>query len=576
MGKIDWKKEEDRKRFWHSGSHLMTQAVLRVFKGQDIGLGVGTAIDDGFYQDYDIKGLRQEDLIKIEKEMEKIVNEKLEITQREISKKDALKFYKKDPYKTELINAVKGNKVSMYKQGEFDNLCKGPHVSNTSEIKAFKLTKISGAYWRGDSKNKMLTRIYGIAFQDKKILRQWLNAMEEAEKRNHLKLGKELDLFSMHAEAPGSVFIHPKGMVVWNELVNFWKQEHARAGYSEINTPLILKKELWEKSGHWDHYKENMYFTVVDGEDFAIKPMNCPGGILVYKTKRRSYRELPMRIGELGTVHRHELSGVLNGLFRVRKFTQDDAHIYCTEEQVEQEIIGVIDLVDKFYKVFGFTYHAELSTRPAKAIGSKQVWDKAEAALEKALKKKKMDFKINKGDGAFYGPKIDFHLRDSLGRTWQCATIQLDFSMPEKFDLSYIDKDDKAKRPVMIHRVIYGSLERFFGILIEHYGGAFPLWLSPMQVTLLPIADRHLKYAEKVKALFEEKGLRVAVDARSESVSAKVRDAQMQKTPYILVVGDREETEGSVNVRQRNGKVVGTKKAEQFAEELLKEIEGKK
>ena len=576
MGKIDWKKEEDRKRFWHSGSHLMTQAVLRVFKGQDIGLGVGTAIDDGFYQDYDIKGLRQEDLIKIEKEMEKIVNEKLEITQREISKKDALKFYKKDPYKTELINAVKGNKVSMYKQGEFDNLCKGPHVSNTSEIKAFKLTKISGAYWRGDSKNKMLTRIYGIAFQDKKILRQWLNAMEEAEKRNHLKLGKELDLFSMHAEAPGSVFIHPKGMVVWNELVNFWKQEHARAGYSEINTPLILKKELWEKSGHWDHYKENMYFTVVDGEDFAIKPMNCPGGILVYKTKRRSYRELPMRIGELGTVHRHELSGVLNGLFRVRKITQDDAHIYCTEEQVEQEIIGVIDLVDKFYKVFGFTYHAELSTRPAKAIGSKQVWDKAEAALEKALKKKKMDFKINKGDGAFYGPKIDFHLRDSLGRTWQCATIQLDFSMPEKFDLSYIDKDDKAKRPVMIHRVIYGSLERFFGILIEHYGGAFPLWLSPMQVTLLPIADRHLKYAEKVKALFEEKGLRVAVDARSESVSAKVRDAQMQKTPYILVVGDREETEGSVNVRQRNGKVVGTKKAEQFAEELLKEIEGKK
>ena len=475
-----------------------------------------------------------------------------------------------------MINAVKGNKVSMYKQGEFDNLCKGPHVSNTSEIKAFKLTKISGAYWRGDSKNKMLTRIYGIAFQDKKILRQWLNAMEEAEKRNHLKLGKELDLFSMHAEAPGSVFIHPKGMVVWNELVNFWKQEHARAGYSEINTPLILKKELWEKSGHWDHYKENMYFTVVDGEDFAIKPMNCPGGILVYKTKRRSYRELPMRIGELGTVHRHELSGVLNGLFRVRKITQDDAHIYCTEEQVEQEIIGVIDLVDKFYKVFGFTYHAELSTKPAKAIGSKQVWDKAEAALEKALKKKKMDFKINKGDGAFYGPKIDFHLRDSLGRTWQCATIQLDFSMPEKFDLSYIDKDDKAKRPVMIHRVIYGSLERFFGILIEHYGGAFPLWLSPMQVTLLPIADRHLKYAEKVKALFEEKGLRVAVDARSESVSAKVRDAQMQKTPYILVVGDREETEGSVNVRQRNGKVVGTKKAEQFAEELLKEIEGKK
>jgi len=576
MGRINWKKPEDRERFWHSASHLMTQAVLRVFKGQNIGLGVGTPIDEGFYQDYDIKELHPEDLEKIEKEMQKIVEEKLEIKQRDIPKKEALKFYKKDPYKTELVNAVKGSKVSMYKQGEFDNLCKGPHVSNTSEIKAFKLTKIAGAYWRGDSKNKMLTRIYGIAFPDKKMLRQWLHLKEEAEKRNHVKLGKELDLFSMHEEAPGSFFIHPKGMVVWTELVDFWRQEHRKAGYVEISTPLILKKGLWEQSGHWQHYKENMYFTLIDGEDFAVRPMNCPGGILVYKNKRHSYRELPMRVAELGTVHRHELSGVLNGLFRARKFTQDDAHIYCTEEQVEQEIVNVIELVDRFYKVFGFEYHVELSTRPAKAMGSKKVWDQAEKALENALKKKKIQFKVNEGDGSFYGPKIDFHIKDSLGRTWQCATIQLDFQMPEKFDLTYIDKDDKPKRPVMIHRVIYGSMERFFGILIEHFGGAFPLWLSPVQVSLIPIADRHAKYAEKAGREMSEAGLRVTLDARQESVSAKVRDAQLQKIPLILVVGDREQKEGSVTVRLRNGKIVGAKKVGKFVEESLKQVEEKR
>jgi len=487
--------------------------------------------------------------------MKKIVKERLEIKQRNISK---------------------GSKVSMFKQGEFDNLCKGPHVSNTSEIKAFKLTKLAGAYWRGDSKNKMLTRIYGIAFPDKKMLRQWLHTREEAEKRNHLKLGKELDLFSMHSEAPGSVFIHPKGMVVWNELLKFWREEHEKAGYGEVNTPSIMKESLWVQSGHFAHYEENMYFTEIDGEKYAIKPMNCPGGILVYKTKRHSYKELPLRVAELGVVHRHELSGVLNGLFRVRKFTQDDAHIYCTEEQVEQEVINVIELVDRVYKVFGFSYHVELSTRPAKAMGSKKLWDKAEAALNNALKKKKMAFKVNEGDGAFYGPKIDFHIKDSLGRTWQCATVQLDFQMPEKFDLTYVGKDDKQKRPVMIHRVVFGSMERFFGILIEHFGGAFPLWLSPVQVSLIPIADRHAKYAEKAAKEMREAGLRVYLDARQETVSSKVRDAQLQKIPRMVVFGDQEKKNSTLAVRNLDGKVQKNVKLKDFIKDILDRVEKRK
>ena len=577
MEKIDWSKKEDREKFWHSASHLMTQAVLRVFKGQNIGLGVGVAIEDGFYQDYDIKELHPEDLKKIKKEMQKIVKEKLGITQRDIPKKEALEFYKNDPYKTELANAVKGEKVSMYRQGEFDNLCKGPHLPNTSYIKAFKLTKIAGAYWRGDSKNKMLTRIYGIAFPEKKMLIDWIQSREEAEKRNHLKLGKELDLFSMNEAAPGVPFFHGKGMVLWNELAGLWRKEHVKRGYEELNTPIILKKELWERSGHWDHFKENMYFTKVDEEDYAIKPMNCPGGILVFKQKRYSYRDLPIRAGEMGTVHRHELSGVLNGLFRVRKFTQDDAHIFCTEEQIEQEIIGVIELVDHFYtNIFGFKYHAELSTRPEKAMGSKQAWDKAEAALKKALQKKKMKFKVNEGDGAFYGPKIDFHIKDSLGRTWQCATIQLDFAMPEKFDLQYIGKDDKPHRPVMIHRVVYGSMERFIGILIEHYGGAFPLWLNPVQVVVVPIADRHAKYGGEIAKEMLEKGIRAELDSRNESVSYKVRHWQKQKANYILVVGDKEKKNGSITVRTRQGKVLGEKKADKFTAAILKQASERK
>ena len=568
---------EGKNVFWHSASHLMTQAVLRVFKNQEIGLGVGTAIENGFYQDYGMEPLHPDDLKKIEKEMGKIVSETQEITQRDVSKKDALKFYKKDPYKTELTNAVSGEKVSMYKQGEFDNLCKGPHVPNTSYLKAFKLTKISGAYWRGDSKNKMLQRIYGIAFPKEQVLTDYLHLIEEAEKRNHIKLGKELDLFSMQEEAPGAAFIHPKGMVVINELLDYWHEEHRKAGYVEVSTPQIMKKELWVRSGHWEHYKENMYFTKVDDEDFAVKPMNCPGGMLVYKSKRHSYRELPIRMAELGIVHRHELSGVLNGLFRVRKFTQDDAHIFCLPSQIESEVIAMIELFDRIYKKIGFEkYRIELSTKPEKAMGSDEVWEKAEKALGNALKKLKIDYKINAGDGAFYGPKIDFHLKDSLGRSWQCGTIQLDFSMPEKFDLYYIGEDDKPHRPAMLHRVVYGSIERFLGILIEHYGGAFPLWLSPVQVKVIPVSDKHNKYAEKVNAELFEAGIRVEVDSKTETVSYKIRNAQMEKVPYMVVCGEKEEKGSSLAVRQRSGKVVQGVKTKDFVAQLKKEIAEKK
>ncbi|MFH1256131.1 MAG: threonine--tRNA ligase [Candidatus Diapherotrites archaeon] len=572
---LTWNSKEGKSVFWHSASHLMTQAVLRVFKGQNIGLGVGTAIDDGFYQDYDLKELHPEDLEKIEKEMQKIVNEKLRVTQRDVPKKDALNFYKKDPYKTELVNAVAGEKVSMYSQGEFDNLCKGPHVPNMDYISAFKLTKIAGAYWRGDSKNKMLTRIYGIAFPEKKLLDAWLHLIEEADKRNHLKLGKEMDLFSMQPEAPGCVFMHPKGMVIWNDLIDFWRQEHFRRGYSEISTPLILKKDLWIRSGHWDHYRNNMYFTKIDEEDFAVKPMNCPGGMLVYKTKRHSYRELPIRMAELGTVHRHELSGVLNGLFRVRKFTQDDAHIFCTPEQVEKEVMGVIELIDFIYRAIGFRdYNVELSTRPEKAMGSLEQWNKAESALKHALEGKGIKYKINPGDGAFYGPKIDFHVKDALGRTWQCATIQLDFQMPEKFGLKYIGADDNEHVPAMIHRVIFGSIERLIGILIEHFGGKFPLWLAPVQVKVVPVSEKFNAFAAKVLAQLREKGIRAELDERNETVSHKIRDAQLEKVPLIAVAGEKEQKDGTVNVRDREGKQRELK-LDEFVADLLKKIREK-
>ncbi len=579
MGKIDWDKKEDRERLWHSSSHIMAEAVKEFYPKAKF--AIGPPIEEGFYYDFDVEEpFTPADLKKIEKKMKGLVGKNEKFVRKEISFEEAKKLFRGQPYKLELIEELKkaGEKnVSIYNSGSFTDLCKGPHLESSEPIKAIKLLKVAGAYWKGDEKNKMLQRIYGISFPEKSMLNEWVRQREEAEKRNHIKLGKELDLFSMHEESPGSPFFHARGMVIWNELAQLWRKEHLKKGYEELNTPVILKKELWERSGHWDHYKENMYFTKVDEEDYAIKPMNCPGGILIYQTKRHSYKDLPIRAGEMGTVHRHELSGVLNGLFRVRKFTQDDAHIFCTEEQIEEEIIGVIDLVDYFYtKIFGFDYHVELSTRPEDAMGSKKIWDTAENALKGALKKKGMKFKINEGDGAFYGPKIDFHIKDSLGRTWQCATIQLDFAMPEKFDLQYIGKDDKPHRPVMLHRVIYGSMERFLGILIEHYAGAFPLWLSPVQIALIPIADRHAKYAEKIRDGMLEKGLRVELDARSETVSYKVRDWQKQKANYILVVGDKEQGNGTVTVRTREGKILGEKKVEEFIANTLKEIEEKK
>lgn len=563
---------------WHSGAHVMASAVLKLFPNTK--LAIGPPIEEGFYYDFDLgKTLSPEDLEKIEFEMKKILSSDEKFERREISQKDALKLFKEQPFKTELINDLaKGNEqISIYSNGNFTDLCAGPHIPSTGKIKAIKLLKVSGAYWRGSEKNKMLQRIYGIAFSEEKELKDFLFQKEQALKRNHLKLGKELDLFSFSDESPGNAFFHPKGMNVWNSIMEFWRAEHFKRGYVEISTPLILKKNLWVQSGHWDHYKENMYFTKIDGEDFAIKPMNCPGAILVYKNGRHSYRDLPIRMAEIGIVHRHEKSGVLNGLFRLRKFTQDDAHIFCASDlkQIESEVLKVIELVDFFYKTFGFEYHVELSTRPEKAMGSNELWDKAENALSNALDSKKIGYKINAGDGAFYGPKIDFHIRDSLNRTWQCATIQLDFQMPEKFGLNYIGSDDKEHRIVMLHRVVLGSIERFIGVLIEHFGGNFPTWLSPVQVKILSIADRHNDFAKKLKELFVEKGIRTELDLRNETISYKVRDAQLQKSPYILVVGDKEIADESVTIRKRDGTMLGQKKATEFIKDLEKEIEEK-
>jgi len=573
---VTFKDKEGKDIFWHSASHLMTQAVLRLFKGQNIGLGAGMPIDNGYYQDYDIENLTENNLKKIEDEMQKIVQEHLEISQKNVAKKEAYAFYKKDPYKTHFINEIPDEKVSMYTQGEFDNLCKGPHVPNTSYIKAFKLTKISGAYWKGDSKNKMLTRIYGIAFPEKKQLQDYLQVLEEAEKRDHRKLGKQLDLFSLHEEAPGFIFYHPKGVVIINILKDFMRKELDTLGYKEIMTPMILSRTLWEQSGHWDHYKDNMYFTKVDEKDFAVKPMNCPGCILIYKEKLPSYRDLPIRMGEFGFVHRHELSGVLAGLFRVRAFTQDDAHIFCTQSQLQQEILELIDLIDLVYKTFNFTYHIELSTRPEKFAGKKENWDKAENALADALSSKKIQYKINPGEGAFYGPKIDFHINDCLGRTWQCATIQVDFSMPEKFDLNYIAEDGNKHTPVMLHRTIYGSMERFLGILIEHYAGKFPLWIAPVQARILTVADRFALYAKKVKEELEKNDIKVELDARTESVGYKVREAQLQKIPIIINVGEKEEKSNTVAIRTLDNKVKFDIKVKDLIKEILDNVEKKK
>ena len=538
----------------HTAAHIMAQAVKRIYG--DVKLAIGPAIEDGFYYDFDLEErLSQEDFDRIEEEMRKIIKEDLPITRKVMDKEEALRLMKEkgEGYKVELIQEMEDEEISFYEQGEFIDLCRGPHLPSTGRVKAFKLLNVAGAYWRGDEKNKMLQRIYATAFAKQSELEQYLERLEEAKKRDHRKLGKELDLFSFHDEGRGFPFIHPKGMVLRNELIDFWKKEHRKAGYEEVMTPIILNQSLWKQSGHWDHYQENMYFTEIDDELHSIKPMNCPGGILIYKSKMRSYRDLPIRMAELGVVHRHEKSGTLHGLMRVRNFTQDDAHIFCLPSQIVDELTGVIKLVDTIYSAFGFNYKVELSTRPENSMGSEEMWELATEALKEAIEKNGLPYEINEGDGAFYGPKIDFHLEDSLGRTWQCGTIQLDFQMPERFDLNYIGEDGKEHRPVMIHRAIYGSLERFMGILIEHFGGAFPVWLAPVQVKILPVSDDQLAYAEQLRAELEKEEIRVDVDAANEKLGYKIRQAQLEKVPYMLVVGKNEAENKTVAVQEQKG-----------------------
>ena len=566
----------------HSAAHVLAAAVLEMFP--EARLAIGPAIENGFYYDFDLpRTLIPEDLEILEGKMKEIIKKNYPFEKAEISTEEALKDFKKagQDYKIELIKDLKEEgetKVYIYKSGSLVDLCHGPHLDSTGEINsdAFKLTKISGAYWKGDEHNKMLQRIYGIAFESKKELDEYLQMMEEAEKRNHVKLGRELKLFSTHAEGPGFPFFHPNGMIIWNALIDYWREEHAREGYQEISTPIILNKALWEKSGHWDHYKDNMYFTKIDDADYAVKPMNCPGGILVYKSDMHSYRELPLKLAEIGLVHRHELSGTLNGLFRVRMFRQDDAHIYCMESQIKDEITKLISLIDRMYKAFGLSYHMELSTRPENSTGTAEMWNNAEQALKDALEGIGADYKLNPGDGAFYGPKIDFHIKDAIGRTWQCGTIQLDFSMPERFELSYIGEDGKEHRPVMLHRVIYGAVERFMGILIEHFAGAFPVWLSPVQVMILPVSEKFKDYAASVGARFVEPGIRFEIDDSDESLGKRIREAKMQKIPYILVVGEKESSDDTVAVNARDNEKQETMKVEEFLEKVRKEIDEKK
>lgn len=560
----------------HTSAHIMAQAVKRIYS--DVKLAIGPTIDNGFYYDFDMEErLSQEDFIKIEKEMKKIIKEDLPIHKELVKKEDALSLMKSkgEIYKVDLIEKLDDEYVSLYHQGDFTDLCQGPHLPSTGKVKAFKLLNLAGAYWRGDENNKMLQRIYATAFTKKSKLNDYLDKMEEAKRRDHRKLGKELDLFSLQDEGRGFPFFHPKGMQIRNILIDFWKKEHRKAGYQEIMTPVILNQSLWKRSGHWDHYKDNMYFTDIDNEEHAIKPMNCPGGILIYNNKIHSYRDLPIRLGELGLVHRHEMSGTLHGLMRVRNFTQDDAHIYCLPSQIVDELSNVIKLVDIIYKAFGFNYKVELSTKPEKAMGSDEMWDEATAALKEAVELNNLEYEINEGDGAFYGPKIDFHLEDSLGRTWQCGTIQLDFQMPERFDLIYVGQDGEEHRPVMIHRAIYGSLERFMGILIEHYAGAFPTWLSPVQVKLLPVSDEQVEYAEKVKEKLEEEDIRVEVDDANEKLGYKIRQAQLEKTPYMLIVGGNEVEDNTVSVRDRREGDVGVISVEEFKNKILLEIKNR-
>lgn len=574
---LDFSDDRAKKVYRHSSAHVMAQAVKRLWPNSK--LAIGPAIERGFYYDFDSEHtFTPEDFKLIEDEMNKIIAADYPITRKELPRDEAIQFFAKDTedYKVELIQDLPEDAViSTYQQGDFIDLCAGPHVPSTGKLKALKLMSLAGAYWRGSEANPMLQRIYATSFPKKAMLDDYLYKLEEAKKRDHRRLGKELGLFVVLDEGPGFPFFLPKGMVLRNELENFWREEHQKAGYQEVRTPIILNRELWERSGHWDHYKENMYFTRIDEEDYAVKPMNCPGGILVYKQNLHSYKELPIRIGEMGLVHRHEMSGVLHGLMRVRAFTQDDAHIFMLPEQIIGEIKRVIDLIDRFYSLFGFSYHVELSTKPENAMGSDEIWDMATNALKEALDEKGIDYLINEGDGAFYGPKIDFHLQDSLDRTWQCGTIQLDFQMPEKFDLTYVGEDGEKHRPVMIHRVVYGSIERFIGILIEHFAGAFPTWLAPVQARVLPITDRHQEYAAKVVAELEAAGIRVEVDNRSEKIGYKIREGQMQKIPYLLIVGDKESETGSVAVRHRKQGDQGGMLLADFQNAIINEIKGK-
>ncbi|HIY59664.1 MAG TPA: threonine--tRNA ligase [Candidatus Eisenbergiella pullistercoris] len=572
-GEQEFTEKDGAWTFRHTTSHILAQAVKRLYP--DTKLAIGPAIEDGFYYDFEFKEpISSEDFSAIEKEMKKIVKERLPLERFTLTRDEAIAFMKErnEDYKVELIEDLPEDAViSFYRQGEFVDLCAGPHLDNTKYVKAIKLTSLAGAYWRGSEKNKMLTRIYGTSFPDKEQLKEYLDRIEEAKKRDHRKLGKELGIFTIMEEGPGFPFFLPKGMVLKNILIDYWRRLHDREGYQEISTPIILNRKLWETSGHWDHYRENMYTTVIDDEDYAVKPMNCPGGMLVYKSQPRSYRDLPLRIGELGLVHRHEKSGQLHGLMRVRCFTQDDAHIFMTREQITDEIKGVMRLIDEVYSRFGLTYHMELSTRPEDSMGSDEDWEIATDALRKALDEVGKGYVVNEGDGAFYGPKIDFHLTDSLGRTWQCGTIQLDFQLPQRFEAEYMGADGEKHRPIMIHRVVYGALERFIGILIEHYAGKFPVWLAPVQVKVLPISEKFFGFGEEILKKLKDAGIRCEMDQRDEKIGYKIRSAQMEKVPYMLIVGQKEEETGTVSVRSRDDGDLGSQELAAFIQKVVEE-----
>lgn len=568
--------EKDLDILNHSTSHVMASAIKHIYP--DVKFAIGPSIKNGFYYDIDLdKTIVPEDLKNIEKEMEKIIRQNLKFERQELAKEDAKKIFAENPYKIELIDGIADSAVSIYTTGDFVDLCAGPHIESTGKVGAFKLLSVAGAYWRGDEKNKMLARIYGTSFYSKEDLTDYLEKIERAKRSDHRVIGKDLDLFSFHDEAPGFPFFHPKGMILQNEILSYWRKEHRAEGYEEIKTPVILSNQLWKTSGHWDHYKDNMYFVQIDECEYAIKPMNCPGAILVYKSDQHSYREFPIRYAEMGLVHRHEKSGVLHGLFRVRNFTQDDAHIFCLESQLQEEILKIMNLIDRMYKVFGFNdYHVELSTRPLNRIGSDDIWDKAEKALKEVIESKNVNYKINEGDGAFYGPKIDFHIKDCLDRTWQCATIQLDFAMPEKFDMEYTGEDNLRHRPVMLHRVVLGSLERFMGILIEHYSGNLPPWLAPVQAIVLPISEKFLDYGNKILNILNSEGYRAQIDNRVESLGKKIRQAELRKIPYMIVVGELEEQNQTITIRRKIGEEMKNIKVEEFISLIADVVDNRK